>query len=493
MYLPFCFHSSLDEVPLVSLYSKISNFVYFLKEISGCGKLLFETIKGVDGQFHSCAEVFLPLYFELLYDTETRDIVFEILEQIVANVAFKIKPQHSELFWKTLLAALDNLFLKCEDKSEIIDSVLKLVGEAIEYKQGKFLHNPAFFAQQLSKFDIQNLPQKAQITYTNIVILLLLSINIKLPQEQASLITRKILNTNNKNILLHFVENVDSYTGFDASVLPTFLKQCLTNDLEEDSLFVLTKLLLKKSPRCADGMSLDKWVKYPIDFGSKENNLKMRSKFESLLLLDENIFENSIDIDKYLCCFLCLPHLTFPLLDMKINKIVLSIVSHLQNKSDTKQAKKLLFLLNVALESAVHLSNQDGLDEIKEAVFEFVLNIVSDSSSCLIGLKTLDLLLTAIKTDEKIVTMETLLKLNQVLEKNFNSPFHEVSKMLIISDIFELIFVADSLKPQKSTRSYHFVWQLKAKDVTLSDSLKVKWHLWMGFCGWQFKVTEINS
>lgn len=396
--------------------------------------MLFEAINGVDGQFHSCADVFLPLYFEFLRDPKTHNIMFEILQHIIANIESKIKPQHTELLWTTLLSVLDDLFKTWTsnhntETATVIDSVLKLTGQAIEYKEGKFLCNHTF-VQQLLKFDLDNLPDAVLLTYSKIMILLLLGKNVKLPQEQASSITRKILNVNKRTVLLYFVENVCSYSSFEALILPSFLKQCISNDLDYDSFRVLTKLVLTKAPLCISGMNLGSWNKYPLDFGSKESNLIIKFKLESYVLIEDvnKIFEN---IENWVCSLICLPHLTVPL-DVKFEELILSLISVLhksEEESNNEKQQKMLFMVNVALECAIHI-NINNLSELANVLFEFLLNTISDKN-CLIVLKCLDLLLSAV-SHSNIISMDTLLKLNAVLEKNFTSPYHEVSRLLQI-------------------------------------------------------------
>lgn len=90
--------------------------------------------------------------------------MFDILQHIVMNIGVKIKPQHGELFWTTLLSVLDGLFKtwKSDHQAEtfvVIESVLNLIGQAIEQKEGKFLHNYTF-VQQLFKFELDEVPKQ---------------------------------------------------------------------------------------------------------------------------------------------------------------------------------------------------------------------------------------------------------------------------------------------------------------------------------------------
>ncbi|KAJ9576725.1 hypothetical protein L9F63_025376 [Diploptera punctata] len=71
--------------------------------IGGCGRLLFEVIRGVSGQFHSCADTLLPLMFEMLTDNAVPcDLLFEVLTHMVAAMVTVIHPKKSTLFWSSI-------------------------------------------------------------------------------------------------------------------------------------------------------------------------------------------------------------------------------------------------------------------------------------------------------------------------------------------------------------------------------------------------------
>jgi U3 small nucleolar RNA-associated protein 20 len=68
--------------------------------VAGCGRLLFEVVHGVAGQFHSCAAVMLPLVFEMLADKSvSQSLLFEVLGYMVAVMVKLIQPKKSGLFW----------------------------------------------------------------------------------------------------------------------------------------------------------------------------------------------------------------------------------------------------------------------------------------------------------------------------------------------------------------------------------------------------------
>jgi U3 small nucleolar RNA-associated protein 20 len=74
--------------------------VYVLQGCAGFGRLLFEVVRGVSGQFHSCADVMLPLVFEMLADKAVpQSLLFEVLSYMVAAMVKFIQAKKGGLFW----------------------------------------------------------------------------------------------------------------------------------------------------------------------------------------------------------------------------------------------------------------------------------------------------------------------------------------------------------------------------------------------------------
>jgi hypothetical protein len=55
---------------------------------------------GVSGQFHSCADIMLPLVFEMLADKSvSKSLLFEVLTYMVEAMLKFIQPKKGGLFW----------------------------------------------------------------------------------------------------------------------------------------------------------------------------------------------------------------------------------------------------------------------------------------------------------------------------------------------------------------------------------------------------------
>ncbi|CAG9761397.1 unnamed protein product [Ceutorhynchus assimilis] len=393
--------------------------------ISGCGKLLFEVINGVNGQFHSCADQFLPFYFESLWNDQfPRDVLHEILEKIILNIANNIHFQKNKLVWDTLLKNLSDVEekYKLDNTSEVVlnnfEILLQLMGQMIEYKSGKLVQDSTVIIQQLVKvLALTNLRESLLIIIVQLSISILLSRNIRLPQEQASQIIRKILSLEEKKVLLYFVDNVNDSSSFETIILPAFLRKCSLYDFDEDCLYTLTKLVLKKAHLCQSGINLIQWKKYALDF--KEFNGEIFEKLSS--------FMNMENLEKYFCALVCFPHLELKAekRNLVLNKLNDNIKLLTNKLGNTDNLKGCLFWINISLEALINL---EGGAEVLEKNFENLYNTLLQYAAnvdYLLALKSLDLIFTALKESSDVINMGVLSKLNGVCECNFNSPYHE--------------------------------------------------------------------
>lgn len=398
--------------------------------VAGCGKLFFEVTKGLNGQFHSCAEEFLPFLFEsLTNENVSQEVLFQILEEYISNIALNVQPSKSTVLWTSLNAAIKNEIKQLDElnsqiKNKNLQFLLHLLGQCIEYKNGKLLQNSVEVLDILKKLmGHQNASEELVQTIVKIGIVILLSPNIKLPQDHSTAFVRQILSLNFKNVFLYFVEHISDYGSFEALILPVFLNNCVESDLDKESLHILTKLILKKSPLCFNGIKWATWKKYAINFRANQST-SIYTKFMEFLNL------NNLDLDNYLCAVICLPHLNLANANTFAEKLRENIKTLCEKlgefEIDLNMHGANLFLLHTTLEAALHLDV--NLLEFREIIIETVLPKCSDIS-LMSAINMLDMYLTVCK-DESIITLDLLRKMNCVLEANFDSPYHKVSTTL---------------------------------------------------------------
>lgn len=388
--------------------------------MSGCAKLLFEVVRGVDGQFHSCAEQFLPFYIDFLCNQpQLQDTFFEVFEYLVANIAAHIHPQKTKPFWDVLFKALSDFV----DKATNLELLLKLVGHMVEHKHGKLVHDSAPLVLHLSKLlSVSDLPKTTTLIIIQIAISVLLSPVIRLPQEQASQLIYKVLSLNQKDYLLFFIEHISECSLFETLILPAFLRRCGGYDFDKECIYTLTRLVIKKRPLCPSGTTLAQWTKYPIDL--KEFRPVFLDKLSTYL--DLKSFDELQDKAMHFCALVCLPHLILKpeQTELTIKQLVANLQLLLKEIQD-KHDQESMFWLNLDIECLIHLNATQPLEEQFVGVFETLLKYIRGVEG-LSGLKTLSLLFAALPNCQKVVNMEVLNRLNEVCEGNFSDPHHQV-------------------------------------------------------------------
>ncbi|KRT84681.1 HEAT domain-containing protein [Oryctes borbonicus] len=390
--------------------------------ISGSGRLLFEIVKGVNGQFHSCCEDWFSLYFELLQDNKFSSTLSKITEEVIKHTVHNIHFQNSEVFWRIVTKYTYDTLLgwRVRKQEKYLIQMLQCVGQAIEYRAGRFLLQPdCVIGELIELFSIEELPEDILLSATKIVILLLLSKNIGLSQEQASLLTRTVLNVQIVNVFLFFIENIFQYSSFEALILPSYLQYCLKCGLDDRSLKILAKLIQTKAPLVGSGVDVHNLGKYLIDFNSAPSNSLINDVLLKHITINKtDIYQNE---SNYVYSLICLPHIKN---SIKIEKLLLDNITALcEIIEDGQNIKRCLFLLLITLESAVRITEYSKLTKFQDSLFRYILPLCN-SIEYIGALKILDMFLTV--TKEETVNMENIMVIHKSLQKNFSSPYHEV-------------------------------------------------------------------
>ncbi|XP_063380914.1 small subunit processome component 20 homolog isoform X2 [Cydia fagiglandana] len=419
--------------------------------ISGCGHLIFEIIKGVPGKFHSCIETFIPLLLQHLKEHKPhQEILFKLLTQTLEDSLQTINYKEFSIFWTSILKYTEEM-LKEDEQNKGLEFILRLAGQVIEHQKGKYLINPPQFVLLLIKVICEQSAENVLQVCAQIGALLLLSPNVSLSQEHAGIIVKVLLPLPYPNILINFVQNVIDYTQFDMHILPPFLKYVIQSGFDKDAMSTLSKICLKKSPLSMNGIKLFEWVKYPLDFGP---NLPMFMEYFSSIINDDinNIIENPL---KLMNVLVCLPHIEkinidscVAALSQLISKLVQILTNYnLENQSSgnkyhcsttelSKSARKVLFILANAMESAIHISSCRNLKVICDidTLLPVILPYAADPNY-LAALHLTDLYLTACEQDNSL-SSPILALIDSYLNANVSSPFHVVR--LLTTHIYKL-------------------------------------------------------
>ncbi|XP_063244418.1 small subunit processome component 20 homolog [Bacillus rossius redtenbacheri] len=424
--------------------------------VAGCGRLLFEVVRGVSGQLHSCAEAVLPVYLRALGDEDVPvELLSAVLQHVVACACSELKPDKCAVLWTCIYGAVDSF-----SEEGRTDAVLRAVGLArqlVAWKQGLWVCGSETLARRLGALLASSAPEVSALA-ADLAALLLQSRHARLPQEHASLLANQVLDLPQREVLLRFFESVFDYSGFESLVLPRLLAHCWDAGADSGVLRLLARLVLRKSPPCASGVELAGWRQYPLCFPDDTGGMKLN--FPSLLLKILQVEETDdllASLESCLCVLICLPHLKVLSKNNAVgavrnvtNIVMKALMKRTEEESFTsypeaipkperEATNKLTFLFSVAMETLVHLE-----DEVLLGVVDFD-QVVDVSLSYATGpehlcmLRTLDLYLSSLhEQNAEVFSAVLLTKLLDHLESNILSPYHPVRLLTLhVLSLFE--------------------------------------------------------
>lgn len=458
--------------------------------IRGCGQLLFEIVRGVNGQFHSCAETFLRVYFETLakVDADKATILNDVLCEMMVSMLRTIAPANIQLFWDTSYQCLGTFRKQSQPNESAILKVLSLLGIALETRDCKYLLNPSqFVTETLNVVEcVAQTSNECLKTIANLTAVLLLSKNIILTQLDASRISKRVLTIPSTEIFESFVWNIVEYAQFEILVLPEFLRYLDSKHFGLSALELMAKIILNKSPLAGDGVTISQRNTYPI----RMKSAKCAQKIEAIInAFDANGGSNE-QLREFLLAAIIYPHIIGndpKKYTKKINEIIKHQLDALSPHDSQKKGepesvdainanRKRLFVLSILVENVIlvrqHVaSNDDKLQLDKLPLKTFATKLLpfsrGDNYDYILGLRLLDMIISyeaslMKKSRDNYFNVKLFKDIHQVLSMNLTSRYHTVrrttahlfdqfSKELGFEDdeksIYRVIFGVESIEP----------------------------------------------
>lgn len=422
--------------------------------ISGCGKLLFEVISGIPGQFHSCAEQMLSLYFNALNNEFfNQNLMFKLLKEIIDCLLQNIYPQKCHIFWSVFLNVMDKSIEKTRnfqtttEKQKSLILLMQLLNTIINYKNGKIVIDPVSLIKKLVQilniFENENDVLQETI---NVSVAILLATNIKLMQETSSQILIKIMSVKDIKLLYGTVESLMYYSSFETLILPHIIRHSISIGFNDDILELFTKIIKVKAPLCLNGINLNKWTKYILDIrGAKFDTISFCQK-NLKALLNNDVPANALKI------LIILPHLKPLPEEFKdiLKNGILSLYQRILNNTNIEiEINKLCLTLLIALESAIHILELEILQNFMEMNDIKILDLITKYPDNKFILNAVDLYITYFSTSQyREIYINRIIfdKLNNNIAQNLSSPFSEIR--LIVTHLY---FLFSNINEVKST------------------------------------------
>lgn len=331
------------------------------KTIYGCGRLFFEIVRGIPGQFHSIGEKFLTVLLgKFLENVENIEKYHDIVKSTVFNILGHVHPQNIQLFWQTAAQILQST-----DKSsrkEGANCIITLLIQIAEYKNGLFIGDVENIVTATLTLCDHMESTDVLINISKLSSLILLSSNAKITQYNTSRMIKRVTLINNRQVFEHFIDSVKGHSQFDLLILPELVKyveKFVTED--NQALYLLANIVLYKRPLSCEDKGIDGWSAYQIPF--KSLNTKA--------YIEKACTKVKLDEEELLLYAVLAPHIQLDeSLYLKILKAALKTI-----KNDENSLFTLLILLECAAYSGLSIESLKLADHLKEIDFKSVTSL----------------------------------------------------------------------------------------------------------------------
>lgn len=443
---------------------------------SGCARLLVEIVRGVNGQFHSCAELYLRILFEALSKPKQyiQGLLREVLDTFVCELLRHIYPANIQLFWDVGYQVLEQFIGTSSPANDsATHKLLGLFGMALGPKDGKYLTDTNQFVTVLLK--VLNAPaisDECLKRVSELVATLLLSKNVIVTQLDASRISKKVLTIPSPDIFESFVWKCVHFSQFEVLILPEFLRYLDGKHFGVASLELLAKIILEKSPLCRDGSGLKRKNLYPIRMRSEECIEKIQE-----IILNANDAESiEDDAREFLLALIIYPHIVgingVPVYE-KLTQLIDSCLQRLDTENmDAVTNKRTIFILSQLVEAQIHLTGALKTDEVKKISLNQIVERILPFCRCenyrhILALRLLDLIVSheaSLKSENAAseLNRELFVRIHDQISDNLASRYHDIrlltahlfdqfSKELKINgtdhDIYSIFYAIESIEP----------------------------------------------
>ncbi|KMR04659.1 small subunit processome component 20-like protein [Lasius niger] len=421
--------------------------------VPGCGKLLFEVVFGIAGQFHSCGEQMLLIYFNALQDQSVNQrLTYEVLKEIVTCILENVHPQKCDIMWSVILKMIDTFVesskqsLKSSEREHALVLFLRLIHIIISYKNGKFLTDAISLIKRfIVIMDTLNEDNNILQEVINVSVAILLASNVRLMQENSSQLLLKIMTVNDTKLLYFAVEKLMHYSSFETLVLPHVLRRIISIGFDSETLLLLAKIILVKASPCLSGINLSKWKKYILDV----RNIKVESiDYFSLEL--RTLSTNTVSLDA-MRILIILPHLK-PLHEEFKNALKNGLLFTYQkmleydSTEDAANIDRTSFIFLLILESMIHISEPSELHEFFVESNVTIADLINKYHDNKYILNAIDLCLTYFITSEyhaNYINSAFFDILNNNIVRRMSSPYS--STRLIVAHLYSLFSNVEDL------------------------------------------------
>ncbi|ALC42798.1 CG4554 [Drosophila busckii] len=308
--------------------------------VHGCGRLLYEMLRGLNAQLHTTAAVHLAHLFEVVSNVDSSwtfaqtSLLVEILKNCLRLLLNFLRPDQSSIIWQQLCAALSTESLN----DSAINNLLNLMLLLIDHKEGLFVAEMPLLVRTLLKLlDKYVVSGKSPLQQLSVVVSSLLNARqAQLTHLNASCLLKKQLNIVEVSLPVYeeFVLQLLDYRQFELMVLPHIVSYYEEHQ-DTNGLEILARIIQKKRPLYVDATSLTSWEPYPIQLKNGKTLETVEQQLKHINLTEE----------KQLLLLLLLPHFRGINKQSVESSLQLAIKNHLMELNSTPSPDCTLLLL----------------------------------------------------------------------------------------------------------------------------------------------------
>uniref|UniRef100_A0A1I8QDT5 Uncharacterized protein n=1 Tax=Stomoxys calcitrans TaxID=35570 RepID=A0A1I8QDT5_STOCA len=326
--------------------------------IQGCGRLLFEMMRGVKGQFHSSAGDFLQFIFEALVEdknvkAQQLELLYDIVKHAMAQLLKFIVPAQMSLFWTKLCMVMEST--KNVAKLEFL---MRITLQVVEYKECRFLSDMDVLVKTIlgviDKASQDHRANEALRLTTMAISTILLSGSSLVTQLDTSRLLKKALSIKSREIYNNFVQAMALHVQFEIFILPS-LVQYFESNFDLQSMELMAEVVVKKCPLNFNAMAMHQWKSMEI----KVNSLETLSRIEEIL---KTINPNKGTLEQQLLLLIVVPHLKgfkTEILKQPLEHIMKYAIDGIENEP-IKMLNILTLLIEIQCQLNMSLAKEDS-------------------------------------------------------------------------------------------------------------------------------------
>ncbi|TDG50580.1 hypothetical protein AWZ03_002884 [Drosophila navojoa] len=275
-----------------------------VESVHGCGRLLYEILRGVNGHLHTCAADLLAHVLELLVNSDgshtnaQTSLLADIVSHCFGLLLNFMRADQSVVLWQQLCAAISKEELSGAATVQLLELILPL----ITHKGGRYVAELSLLVPTVLKLLDRHMKANAEPLQqlSTLVSSLLQAPQVQLDQLDASRILQKQLNVSkvSREVYADFILQMLDYKLFEIMVLPHVVAH-YEEHKDIAALELLARIVQHKRPLHVDAASLLSWLPYPMQ-------LKQQSTQQHL---EQHIQRIDVTEEQQLLLLLLLPHL----------------------------------------------------------------------------------------------------------------------------------------------------------------------------------------